>query len=421
MTDTQVRHALERATSHLSPPPDLLDRVRAGGRRRVVRRRTVLAGGLAVAVAGSAAGGWAITRPGGGGEPVASPLLDGPTRGDLRGDAAYLSQVTARMRAVVGRHAPVVGPPHVVWAGSTPAGPVALVTQRLRRQVVSEVGQIQYGMMAFVQPTGTGPRITSVETMVTETVNSPAVLVGPERDVLVVLDDGRRVQLSRDFAYTADGKVRRTFAPLSFAADGAAVVRLAPQQDRIRIALKPGTAGADPNVGLANLSELMNHAEPVWFTLNVRNGIAGPIASTAAPGAPGWPDLSGADYGDQWGIHRFPRRPAWYVYGTTPGGHRFVVQTLVQDDERVRLFRLETGGKPHFLGFADPAGPLPIQVRLPEKQGVLVATERSTLRYRTSSGSWLPVTGHAAVLPAAATEVEVTPPGGRPATVVLGG
>jgi hypothetical protein len=53
MTDTDIRDALTAATRHIAAPPDLLDRVHAGGRRRVVRRRTVLAAGLATAAAGA--------------------------------------------------------------------------------------------------------------------------------------------------------------------------------------------------------------------------------------------------------------------------------------------------------------------------------------------------------------------------------
>jgi len=417
MTDTQLRDALVRATDHVSAAPDLLDRVRAGGRRRVVRRRAVLAGGLAVAVAGSAAGTWAFS--GGDGEaPIASPLLDGATRGDLRGDAAYLKQVRDLMRRAVGNHSAVRGEPHVVWAGTTPAGPVAVVAQRLRAQVVSEVGQIQYGLMAFVQPTAAGPRITTSETMVTGTVNAPAVLVGARRDVLVVLDDGRRVQLSEDFTYTPDGKVRRTFAPLEFTADGAAVVRLAPQDDRIRIALKPGADAADPNVSLANLGDFPWPERPERLTFAFREG----VATAAASDVRGWPDLDGEDgYGDRWGVHRFAPEPTWYLFGTTPGARKFVVQTLTLDDGRPRLFRLDPAGTPHFLGFTDPSSPLAVQALLPDGGGVLVAVERGALRYRADAGSWLPVRGNVALLPAAATEVAVTPPGGRPVTVRLPG
>ena len=421
MTDTQIRDALERATNHVSSPPDLLERVRDGGRRRVVRRRVVLAGGLAVAVSGSAAGAWAIADSGGE-PPVASPLLDGATRGDLRGDQAYLKQVRALLRRAVGDHLPVRGEPHVVWAGTTPAGPVAVVTQRLRSQVVSEVGQVQFGLLAFVQPTAAGPRITSSETMVTGVPNSLAVLTGERRDVLVVLDDGRGVLLSKDFRYAADGRIERTFRPVDFTADGAAVVTLAPQRDRIRIALKPAAAADDPNVSLANLSELIPAGPAanrrLWW---IERGVASAVAAPTGAQVPaGWPDLEGRDgYGDRWGIHRFARTPSWYVCGTTPAGHRFAVQTLVQDDERPRLFRLESSGRPHFVGFVEPADPLPVRVRLPGRQGVVVAAENATLRYRAGGGGWLPVTGTAAVLPAAARAVEVTRPGRRPVVVEL--
>jgi hypothetical protein len=91
---------------------DLLDRVRAGGRRRVVRRRTLLAAGLTTVVAGSAAG-VVLSAGGGGAAPVASPLLDDPTRGDLRRDREFRDQVHAVWRDHVGGIA-VRGEPHLV-------------------------------------------------------------------------------------------------------------------------------------------------------------------------------------------------------------------------------------------------------------------------------------------------------------------
>src|SRR4051812_15558164 len=52
-----------------------------------------------------------------------------PTRGDLARDAAYLDRVVAAWRARVGDDT-MVGRPHVAWAVSTPAGPVAVVSSR---------------------------------------------------------------------------------------------------------------------------------------------------------------------------------------------------------------------------------------------------------------------------------------------------
>ena len=39
--DTDIRDALTAATRHITAPPDLLDRVHAGGRRRGNRRRAL--------------------------------------------------------------------------------------------------------------------------------------------------------------------------------------------------------------------------------------------------------------------------------------------------------------------------------------------------------------------------------------------
>jgi hypothetical protein len=75
------------------------------------------------------------------------------------------------------------------------------------------------------------------------------------------------------------------------------------------------------------------------------------------------------------------------------------VQTLTGTDDRVRLLlSLGTPPEPVLRGFPDPAAPLPVQVRLPDGQGVVVAAP-GRLRYRVAGGTWLPITGDAALLP----------------------
>ncbi|MGW4947658.1 hypothetical protein ACWEOZ_39410 [Actinoplanes sp. NPDC004185] len=419
MTDTDIRTALENATGDLRTPPDLLDRVRAGGRRRVVRRRTVLAAGLATIAAGGTAG--VLVSGGDGGDvPVASPLLDHPTRGDLKNDAAFLDGVRTAWRDHLG-DLPVRGEPHVAWAGLAPlrAG-IAVVAQRTPQRVASPIGQISYGLTGFVEQTPDGLRVMSLEEMLTDATNSAAALLGPDHTVLMVLDDGRGIRYSPAVAYTEQGRISRTFTPFDFRThDGVAFGATPQSQTLIRVALRADVPDArgDRSVGLANLSRLVEDAgrgAPPAGTARRERLLAGP-AFEADP----W-DLSGREgYDDPYG-YRITPPPAdtWILRGTTADGGRFVVQTLTGTDDRVRLFLSLGAPEPVLRGFPDPAAPLPVRVRLPDGQGVVVAAP-GRLRYRVAGGTWLPVTGDAALLPAAADEAEVTTARGQAVRVRL--
>jgi hypothetical protein len=172
-------------------------------------------------------------------------------------------------------------------------------------------------------------------------------------------------------------------------------------------------------VGLANLSQLVGDAgrgAPEDGARRYTPLLAGADPSFAGGGP--W-DLATRDgYADRWGYRVVPPPETWLINGATADGRRYVVQTLAGTDERVRLFSAVGTPDPVFRGFPDPAAPLPVQVRLPDGQGVVVAG-RGRLRYRVRGGSWLPVAGDAALLPAAAEEVEVTPTAGRAVRVPL--
>ncbi|MEU8228863.1 hypothetical protein AB0C12_04565 [Actinoplanes sp. NPDC048967] len=420
MTDTDIRTALEQATGDLRTPPDLLDRVRAGGRRRVVRRRTVLAAGLATIAAGGTAGAL-ISGGDGGGTPVASPLLDHPTRGDLKRDTAFLDDVRTAWRHHLGG-LPVRGEPHVAWAGLAPlyAG-IAVVAQRTPQRVSSPIGQISYGLTGFVEQTRDGLRVMSLEEMLTGATNSAAVLLGPDHNVLMVLDDGRGIGYSPALAYTEQGRISRTFTPFDFRLhDGVAFGATPQSQTLVRVALRAGRPDSrgDRSVGLANLSQLVadtGRGAPPAGTARRARLLAGPAFEADDK----W-DLSGRDgYDDPYG-YRITPPPAgtWILRGTTADGRRFVVQTLTSTDDRVRLFLSLGTPEPVLRGFPDPAAPLPVQVRLPDGQGVVVAAP-GRLRYRVAGRTWLPISGDAALLPAAADEVEVTTARGQAVRVRL--
>ncbi|WP_433292809.1 hypothetical protein ACQP2F_28985 [Actinoplanes sp. CA-030573] len=389
MTDTDIHVALERATEHLSPPPDLLERVRAGGRRRVVRRRAVLFGGLGAAVA--AAGSPLALGRGRGGE-VADPV----TRGDLAGDRQFLQEA----RAAWSRGADAFetrSRPHVLWAGTTPAGPAALISQRATVETAPQ------DLLGWVEPVaGGGLRGTgSVRLMPPGKVEPGAILIGERRDVLVVADLGQPVDLSADYSFDEDGKVRRTYSRVSSGADWVFVRRVAPQAENVRIAMI--RAGLGEGIPLDNFGDVVHE----------KTNQVPELLDRRLPGATGPWEMPGG-YDDLFGYHAQTGLGAWQISGATPDGRQFTVRTLPLEDT-VRAFWFLGGPEPHYAGLMRDGV---VRVRLPGQQGVVVAVLNATLRYRTR-GAWIPVSD-VALLPDAATELEVRPRGGGdPRTVPL--
>ena len=418
MTDTDIRHALTRATDDVSASPELLDRVRAGGRRRVVRRRTVLTGGLAVAAVG-----------------VAVPLAAGRSdeqavraaaRGDLAGDRALVGRALTAWRQVHG-----AGAAYVHWIGSTPAGPVAVVAQPDPPTGLDRVG--------FVEPVGDTLRaLAGFALRPPGTVETSAALVGRDRDVLVVVTGGRPLWFSADYEFDAIGRVSREYEEVAPPADGVLVRRVRPPHGSVRFALMQD--GPDTRVPLANLDAVVDTGAAVdRIPERVDRPLPGRERAWPADAAltraelDQWDVATRARYTDPAGYHLWTGPTEWYLRGAAADGRRLVVQTLALDG-RARAFLIvgAEGDTPpaEYLGplddglstdATDGAGePLPIlHARLPLGLGVAVAVLAGKLRYRVRGGSWLPVAGSAAVLPAAATELEVTPRRGAAVRVGL--
>ncbi|GIG87618.1 hypothetical protein [Plantactinospora endophytica] len=431
--DVDVRGALRRATAHLGEPPGLLDDVRRGGRRRVVRRRGVLAAGLLVV--GAASTGGVFRWAGGGGRvEVAAPLFDQPSRGDLAGNEVFVRRLLEVWRqAMADTDSGVRGAPHVVWAGGTPAGPAAFVMQRTAEHpvVASPGGARLAAVAAFVESVGNGLRVMTVEQVGEDGLdgNSQAALLGENRDVLLVLDVGRSVEFSGDLRFAADGRVVRTFVPVRFR-DGAAVLAVPPQREKITVALfrRPG--------GRRDLVHLSN----AWEILFVprRHRPSPPLHEHVLPGAEAvWggepsevvqryvdePD-SLADFYDRWGTHTNDGSPLLTVYGVSPDGRLLLVTTVQYDDHPSRVIALlGPAGEPlrPVAGVVvDWSAVLPVRLRLPDGQGTVVAAEGAAFGYRVvGGGGWRDAGRDAALLPAAAVEVRVTPSTGPARTFPL--
>jgi hypothetical protein len=100
------------------------------------------------------------------------------------------------------------------------------------------------------------------------------------------------------------------------------------------------------------------------------------------------------------------------------------VETVQYDDDPSRVIALLA--RP-YLPFeavasttADWSASLPVRLRLPDDQGVLVAAEGSALSYRVGDGQWQDAGRDAALLPATATDVQVTDANGTVTSVQIG-
>jgi hypothetical protein len=422
--ESDVRALLRRTVAGVTSPPDFVEGVRRTGRRQLARRRLLTGAGLACVAAVTAGG--AVRARRGEGEPIdpATRYFDRPTRGDLAADRSYLDSVRRAWSARTRDLEPGVrGQPHVVWAGTTPAGPAAYVIQRAA-EYPADPGERVFAVMAFVRPGGQGPEVMSPHVLAEGprhwSEQPQAVLLGAGWDVLLVLDPGHPVELSTDFRYTADGKVERAFQPVRFD-DGAAVVRVPPQAAKVTVALRD-----DVGVPIA----IGDTAEIV-----VRGGLP-PEHTHTLPGAErAWrgdplsivfqfveATHALAEYDDPGGTHAYGDTPRLTLYGVTPDGRRLYVTTLQFDDDPTRVIALlargDTPFRPVASGFVDWTEPLPVRLRLPDGQGTLVAAEGSALSYR-AGGGWRDAGRHAALVPAGASQVRVTPSSGAASTVDL--
>ncbi|MCX5068761.1 hypothetical protein OOJ91_23240 [Micromonospora lupini] len=437
-SDNDVREALHRATSHLSGRPDLLEDVRRGGRRRVRRFQVVLTAACAAIVAIPLGG--VLTVPvGRDTTSAASPLFDDPTKGDLAGDDAYLRQVRAAWRRHLDRagDTQMPGDPHVVWAGRTPAGPAAYVAYAGATRSIEGTGNNHIGWVGFVEPTADGPQVRAIESLTDDArQRSPqAVLLGAERDVLLVLDSGQPMEFSPELRYAPDGKTIRTYQPVTFE-EGAAILRIPPQRTKVTVAL------SFTPVSDVNTVQILGAADVLFSNGGARRDVQRirrtlPGADQAWGGDPSDPRYEGggsayeiaagpealAAWIDVAGFHDQGHSPELYVYGATADGRRLLLQSIQYDSDPVRVVALLARGNAplHAVAsaFADWKAPLPVRLRLPDDQGILVAAEGSALSYRSDAGQWQDAGRNAALLPSTATEVRVTASGGTVSTVSL--
>ncbi len=379
-------------------------------------------------------------------DPADSALLQRSTGGDLAGDPAYLTAVVAAwngshessMNADRGIFDHLIGSPHVVWAGSTPAGRAAVVVQESYLRWHANIQLDREGPALLTGYVGPGPG--GRPQVLTDTYDAPGApamqgfFVGPARTVLVVLEHGQPVQVSFRRIYADDGHVARDWQPVNFQ-DGAAVL-LRPadatvEQVRLRDGSRDGLdIGNVPGMDVPRAQEPTvqllpwGDSEQVWLigpnpprdcgdrtpTGTFASDVFDQALSGFVPDT--WPDVQSSGDGH------------WFACGTTPDGSRLLVGERVLDTDPSHVYavlrspsgQIQVAARP-----VDASDRVPVLVPLPRGQGWFVAWYGAVIRYRPMGASaWQELGSNAALVPPGGGTVEFTRPGSAGVVFHLG-
>lgn len=436
MTETELKQRLSADVDGVQAPPDMLDRARAGGAHRLRRRRFIAAGAIALTTV--VVGGVAVSTPAildhlseppvasipGDGDPYAF-LMNGPTRGDLAGDKAYLEQVLAAWRKSHGKsinHSRGIfdhlqNDAMVAWAGNTPGGRAAIVVENSNLRRHSDVQLYREGIAALVGYVGDGkdgkPVVIGDDYPVPGAGQQVAFVVEKSgTKALVVLQmPGKQIGVSMGRTYAKDGSVQRTFTPLTFR-DRVSVVQLASGQNLadLRINRMPGTEYSNLSIVNGDLN-----ASPPETAGDQR--LWGDFAQDADLL---WPMSDGADrlrakandtFNDAVGKASDPNASGtafsiWTGYGVTANGTAVYIgeQALDSDPTHVYAVLKPKAGKLRMVqgGVPDASAALPVSIKLPDGQGWAVARKDAQLSYRYDGGAWSAARSNALLVPAGA-------------------
>lgn len=432
---------MQDSMADVLPRPGIGEDALQSGRRRMRRRHASLVGLTGLTLVGLIFGGQTLATGvkdfavgGDGPRPSSSPishtqggpLSDGRSHGDLANDSAYVSAVKGVWRTYEadypgGLYHHPVGDPAILWAGSTPAGPAALLEQTVDlTKRVGGAGPGRYAALGFIGTSPSGPRVT-IAHFSEDRYSSTSWYVDPDHRVLAVTDNAVPRGVSYHFTYDKDGTARRVFTPLSFT-DGIAVVELpkGATDHNTAVADLPWLSYRD-NIDTANL-QLQGEGpqsgiawrDPSGYLRLPLSDADGPLSNDALDeknkALDAKTELSYQTSGEGNG--------SWIVYGTTSAGARALVFQRQLNAEPARLYLL-LDGQLSDQGIPDASAPLPVKVHLPNGQGWIVAHYGASLRARSGTGPWLPVHADAALIPDNTTEVEVTTPGHSAVVVAL--
>ncbi|GAA4021898.1 hypothetical protein GCM10022247_52650 [Allokutzneria multivorans] len=453
-----LAQVLRSAVSDVDTPAGFAEAALRKGKRRKQRMRasmvgaalavTAMLGGLLSGVPSWRADSDRLT-------PASDVRLSTPTTGDLAGDAEFLANARATWERELAAHVEVgaslaragcwdaVGQPHVSWANSSSAGPVALVMQALRAKGSCD-SPLPPGGLVVVGLFGTDIADGKQHLMGLDAGGGGVFLIGPDT-VVVALQESQARFFSRRAEYAADGTASREWTPFIFQ-DGVAVAAVAePDSSRGSAAVFVKHKPVDPGAAVPP----QDRVRPVE-TDAVRARVTGPGNGLPLPGLQ-WTTLKGHLSGPLLSLterrQRFtdaldhfrltdPAFRGWYtsdragvnqpggwdITAQLPDGRTVIVSEHVaghENESYAALFRGDRAERVVRGPKIDRAAALPVVVRLPDAQGWVVAQQGAALRWRSAGGAWNLVPGDAALLPDAADTVEVTLPGRTAVEVAL--
>jgi hypothetical protein len=426
---TSVLHdRLEEASRDIVPRRDLLARARVDGQRRLRRRHLSIGVSVAVAVglialSADTVRAWNPAAPS---YAMDGPLGDGKVHGNLAGDVRYADAVRSTVVAWLATASPskyghALGSPRVIWAGTTPAGPAAVVEQSV------QVGGRRKTGLWFIGTGAAGPRVAS------DNLDHPRIqawYVDLDHRVLAIVDDHTDRAVAFRWNYTPDGQARHAFERLSFD-DGMAVVAVPAgvSRDTVVVGDLPFSS-PEQMVGIGNveLDTSPTRTGLAWVNPQSRAETLIPFIHTSDHPrleAPPFPVTQAlfqragrafeANTDDGTGMTQWP---TWYVYGETPRGHHVIVFQRQIETDPARLYALVDSTLSD-LGPVDRTAPLPVRLHLPDGEGWVVASYGCALEYRLGNGAWIAAGPDAALVPEDATSVAVVSANGDHVDVSL--
>jgi hypothetical protein len=457
MEANRLAAAWREATDELQLPADFVDRVVRGGRRRAVHRRGRIVAGVAavaamvagVALVGTARGGPTVTPT--------DPRLEEPTHGDLANDRAFIDRavrawqdgIKVSYNADRGIFDDPGTDPHVYWAGTTPAGPAAVVLQRFYLHEhdnlsPTDANQMQT-LVGLVASAGNRLALVGDQYRADGFPEPGYFQFGPGDRTVLVLRRDVPVYLSTRPDLDEDGRATRAWQRLEVT-DGVAVAQVPAEDDPDAVRLVARATPPDPGLktwdGLLRLERASTYLK---IADDIRAGrtpefrqqdnrlqwleYGPPVRIGENPPAMDHPGTAFSDALYEWGTVDFGAGTTgfglWTVVVGLADGNVALVSEVQVDTRPSRVYAVVTNRAGNVLAVrpgnvVDLTTALPVVVHLPEGQGWVVASYGKQLAYRTAGGDWTPAGAHAALLPDAAAEVRVTGPTGAITDVPLG-
>ncbi|WP_156758742.1 hypothetical protein [Actinokineospora pegani] len=423
MNETErLSHALRAAVADIRPDPGLAGAVVRGAKRRRRTRWTaatagtvlvaVFAIGAATSLAGKPVGEVANTVP-------AEVWMQGPTRGSLGGDRAFLDralaawatgiQVSPNKDHLIG----LTGQAHVYWAGTTPAGPTAIVAED------AVAGGERWPVLGLL--VGETPRlVTDLPTVSLERRDAPVAFQFGDGDLVTLvpnpLDEPRYLSPAFDRAEPGG----RAWLPMA-GLDGVALTTLPAGSDPadVRVAATPDPDIRDayftyPSAHYTGGFAQQSQGGPVEFGPLSRETIERSDEALLVPG-----NTSGSLWALESASHRevFKEwidplaRATYFGYETVVDlgdGRTAHAFPFWQKPDHLQLLVVERKeGEPDrvFEGSVVQAEPFLATAPLPG--GRTLVTSLFGEVSHTTGGTWIAATGSAAVLPADATAFRV--------------